>query len=63
MNPALERLASTGEQLAGDPVEDLSSPESKDKDSAGLAAEKDECLANLMQLDESWQEYMRAGSY
>ena len=57
VNPTLERIDNNGEQLIGDPIEDLSSPSAgKDDDIAGLAAEKDEFLANLMQLDESWRD-------
>jgi RNA polymerase sigma-54 factor len=56
-NPALERLASEGEQLAGDPMEDVGRPET-DQDIAGMAAEKDEFIASLMQLDDSWGDYL-----
>ncbi len=57
-NPALERVESAGEQLAGDPVEDMTASASAESDAAGLAAEKDEAIADLIQLDESWQDYV-----
>lgn len=60
-NPALEQLESVGEQLAGDPVEDLNGLQSNDGESAAAAAEKDEFLANLMQLDEGWADYLPPG--
>lgn len=58
-NPALERLDSEGE-LAGDPVEDLSS-ETNNEELAAEVAERDEFLANLMQLDQGWQDYLPPG--
>ena len=57
-NPTLERISSNGEQLVGDPIEDLVAPPKKDTDAAGLEAEKDEFVANIMQLDDSWREYV-----
>jgi RNA polymerase sigma-54 factor len=57
-NPTLERLNSDGEQLAGDPIEDLCSPEELNDEVAALAAEKDEFLANLMQLEGTWRDYL-----
>ncbi len=58
LNPTLERLDTKGEQLIGDPMEDASAPASNNDESAGIAAEKDEFLANLMQLDDSWKDYL-----
>ena len=57
-NPTLERLASNGEQLVGAPIEDVGAPPKNDNDEAGMAAEKDEFVANLMQLDDSWRDYL-----
>ena len=57
-NPTLERLSSNGEQLVGDPVEEMGAPPKNDNDAAGIAAEKDEFVANLMQLDDSWRDYL-----
>ncbi|MDP6451184.1 MAG: hypothetical protein QF773_10220, partial [Lentisphaeria bacterium] len=56
-NPALERLSTDGEQLVGDPMEEVGAPQ-VDADMAGAAAEKDEFLANIVQLDESWSDYL-----
>ena len=56
-NPALERLSTDGEQLVGDPMEEVGAPQ-VDADMAGAAAEKDEFLANIVQLDESWGDYL-----
>ena len=58
INPTLERLSSNGEQLVGDPIEDLGVPPKNDNDAAGLIAEKDEFIANIMQLDDSWRDYV-----
>ena len=57
-NPTLEQLDSESEQLVGDPVEDLSGHGSKNEDLAGQIAEKDEYLANLMQHDDGWRDYV-----
>lgn len=57
-NPSLELLDSETEQLVGDPMEDIGSPDSNTDDLAADVAEKDEYLANLMQLDEMWREYV-----
>ncbi len=57
INPSLERIDNSGVQLVGDPVEDVGTSGRENNDeSAGQAAEKDEFLANLMQLDESWRD-------
>jgi len=56
-NPALERLSTDGEQLVGDPMEELGETQ-VDADMASAAAEKDEVLANIVQLDESWGDYL-----
>ena len=57
-NPALERQESSGEQLAGDPIEEMASAPESDPEQAGAEAEKDECIADLMRLDEGWREYL-----
>ena len=56
-NPALERTESEGEQLVGDPVEELGAAASVAPTDATIA-EKDEFLASLMRLEESWQDYL-----
>ena len=58
VNPTLERLGNDSERLAGDPMESINANVSKDSDVAANAAEKDDYLANLMQLDEAWHEYL-----
>ncbi len=57
-NPTLELMDSESEQLIGDPMEELSDPQSDNRELAGDVAEKDEYLANLMQIDDMWREYV-----
>ncbi len=45
------------EMLIGDPIEEMDSPPDLNHDMAALVAEKDEFLANLMQMDQGWWEY------
>jgi RNA polymerase sigma-54 factor len=47
-----------GEKLLGDPMEDSGALGSNTDDVAGMAAEKDEFLASLMQADEGWRDYL-----
>ena len=63
-NPTLELVDVGTQALAGNPVEDggLASNQS---DQAAEAAERDEAIATLIQLDDSWNDYVpprRAGS-
>ncbi len=57
-NPTIERSESAGEQLVGDPLEDMTASASADSELAGTAVEKDEALASLVQLDDSWHDYV-----
>lgn len=61
-NPTLERLANEGEQLIGDPVEELASPESPNGDGKGQDAERDEFLQNLIQMEDSFNNYPPPGN-
>jgi RNA polymerase sigma-54 factor len=56
-NPTLEQLDSETERLVGDPVSEASAPDAPE-DLAGHVAENDQYLANLMQLDEMWRDYV-----
>ena len=56
-NPTLERQESSLEQMVGDPVEDMSTAISTE-DQAGMAAEFDENLTGLVQLDSDWRDYV-----
>ncbi len=60
VNPTIELLDGKGEQLIGDPVEEMTAPSESNDDFAALAAEKDEFLASVMQLDASWNDYLPA---
>ncbi len=60
-NPTLERLESSNEQLAGDPLEGATASVPNDGDVAAAAAEKDDYIASLMQLEESWHDYLPPG--
>jgi RNA polymerase sigma-54 factor len=58
----LESESSDGENLSsemliGDPMEEMDAPRDPNHDVAAVIAEKDEFLANLMQMDQNWWEY------
>ena len=55
-NPTLELIERGIEKLIGNPVEG-DGHASDDGEAAALAAEKDEALATLIQLNETWQDY------
>ena len=56
-NPTLEMLESGSRQLVGNPVEEQQD-ESTQGEAAADVAEKDEALATLIQLNESWRDYV-----
>ncbi len=55
-NPTLELLENGTEHLVGNPVEGAEQNTEMDGDAAAAAAEKDEALATLIQLNEVWQD-------
>lgn len=56
-NPTLEMLDAGNQELAGNPIEDGGGPDSQ-SDAAAQAAENDEALATLIQLDNAWDDYV-----
>lgn len=56
-NPTLELLHSGNQEPAGNPAEGESTPDNQ-SDQAAAAAENDEAVATLIQLEESWSDYV-----
>lgn len=56
-NPTLEMLESGNQDLAGNLIDGDEIPDSQ-SDQAAAAAENDEAIATLIQLDESWNDYV-----
>jgi len=57
-NPTLEIVEHGAQQLMGNPIEDEHGGPAAQEELAAQAAEKDEALATLIQLDESWHDYV-----
>ncbi len=57
-NPTLEMVDSGTQALAGNPVEAANENTAASEELAANAAEKDEALATLIQLDEAWHDYV-----
>lgn len=53
-----EQTSDFGESFLGDPMEEAAAQGSNQQELAGVAAEKDEFLANLMQVEEGWRDYV-----
>ena len=59
-NPVLERGQQPNEQLAGDPLEEMGASPEMQSEAAGKAAEQDEEMATIIELDSTWRDYAPA---
>lgn len=56
----LEERSDFGEQLLGDPLSSTDAPGNTEDEGAAQAAEHDEFIAGLVQMEENWRDYMPA---